>query len=235
MDTAATHTDISCQSVLGSLREPFLPLGSSPRFWCQCCWQLKALPGRQQGLKCGLAFVAHHPQVKAIQRHPKPFFLLKLSISASKATPLLPWQCLWPKPHEDLIWKNLGNGFFHIPEPGARREDGAALALLSHGAPSHTNPNLLQVSQDTSMGSGMAPLNLCWENHPETTQGLGSSCKQSPEHPTTLEMPEAAGEATLVHNAPSSKRSPGPLPAEGETWGEQSLSDTNRELSCLMP
>lgn len=98
------------------------------------------------------------------------------------------------------------------------------LSLLLHGAPSHTDPELLracwiEVSQEPPMSSGKVPLNLCWENRPETTLGVWSSCKESPEHPTTVEMPEASGEATLVHNAPSS-RSPGPLPAEGETWSE---------------
>lgn len=105
-----------------------------------------------------------------------------------------------------------------ILELGGRRVL-LTLALLPRGAPSHTHPELLracwaEVSQDT------VPLNLCWENHPETTLGLWSSCKESPEHPTTLEMPQPSEEATLVHNAPSFKRSPGPLPAEGETWGE---------------
>lgn len=87
------------------------------------------------------------------------------------------------------------------------------------------------------MSSGKVPLNLCWENHPESNLGVWSSCKESPEHSTTVEVPEASREATLVHNAPSSKRSPGPLPAEGETWneGRELTADTSWEFSCLIP
>lgn len=76
------------------------------------------------------------------------------------------------------------------------------------------------------MSSGKVPLNLCWENHPETTLGLWRSCKESPEHPTTLEMPEASGEATLMHNvAPNNLLALCPLRVRPEVRA-QSLSDS---------
>lgn len=142
-----THFLPECQ-VLGSHREPSLPLGSSCRFWCECCWQLQPLKGTQLGLKCGFAFVGHHPQVRAIQRHPQALFPSETHHFCKQSNTTAAKTVFMAQTTRGFNLEKFGKWL--SPRLGAWSWEGRrmvllTLALLVLGSPSHKNPELLWV------------------------------------------------------------------------------------------